>query len=298
MSDLSQRYPRCVPTRIGMSRGILSGIVYGILFGMIVPGLVAHAAEPRPIRALLVLGGCCHDYKTQQTLLTQGLSARVNVQWAVSYDPDTGTQHLNPRYEKEDWASGFDLVVHDECCSDVKDPQIVERILKPHREGLPAVILHCGMHSYRSEGYPNTTPWFDFTGLASTGHGPQAPIEIKYLDDDRNITNSLKGWTTQNEELYNNSAGRLLDTARPLAVGRQFFKNNEGKEVTAEAICVWTNQYREKTRVFATTLGHNNTTVGDARYLDLVSRGLLWAVGKIGDPAYARPASKVLLESP
>ena len=35
--------------------------------------------------------------------------------------------------------------------------------------------------------------------------------------------------------------------------------------------------------MFATTLGHNNDTVADARYLDLVTRGLLWSVGKLDD---------------
>lgn len=285
MPSLFERLPR---------RALL---VACLAFATLASRSAAQADEPRPLRALLILGGCCHDYKTQQTLLTQGLSARINVQWAIGYDPDTGTKHLNPWYEKEDWAKGFDVVVHDECCSDVKDDKTVERILKPHRDGLPAVILHCGIHSYRSEGYPRSTPWFDFTGLASTGHGPQAPIEIKYLDDDRKITQGLKGWTTQNEELYNNSAGKLLDTAKPLAVGRQMYKNKEGQDITADAICVWTNKYGDKTRVFATTLGHNNVTVGDDRYLDLVARGLLWSVGKLDDPAYTRPASKTLLDS-
>ena len=98
----------------------------------------AAAEEPKPIRALLVLGGCCHDYKEQQQIITKGISARANVQWAVSYDPDTGTKHLNPWYEKDDWAKGFDVVVHDECCSDVNDIKTVEKILKPHRDGLPA----------------------------------------------------------------------------------------------------------------------------------------------------------------
>ena len=43
----------------------------------------------------------------------------------------------------------------------------------------------------------------------------------------------------------------------------------------------WTNLYKGKTRVFATTLGHNNETVNDPRYLDLVTRGLLWSVNKL-----------------
>lgn len=252
------------------------------------------AADPKPIKALLVLGGCCHDYKKQQELLTKGISARAPVEWTIAYDPDTGTKHLNPWYEKEDWAKGFDVVVHDECCSDVKDEKTVEKILKPHKAGLPAVILHCGIHSYRTEGYPKSTPWFDFTGLASTGHGPQAPIEITFTDKESKITAGLKDWKTINEELYNNSSSKLLETAQPLAKGKQTFKSNSGKESTAEAVCVWTNTYNGKTKVFATTLGHNNETVGDARYLDLVTRGLLWSVGKLDDQ-HLKP-TKIILE--
>ncbi|MDX1968387.1 MAG: ThuA domain-containing protein [Planctomycetaceae bacterium] len=255
----------------------------------------ASAEETKPIRALLIIGGCCHDYKQQQALLTKGVSARANVQWAISYDPDTGTRHLNPWYEKEDWAKGFDVVVHDECCSDVKDLKTVEKILQPHRKGLPGVILHCGMHSYRTEGYPKTTPWFDFTGLASTGHGPQVPIAISFVEEDHPITKGMQNWTTANEELYNNAAGKLLETAQPLAQGQQLWKDEKGADKTASATCVWTNTYNGKTKVFATTLGHNNVTVTDPRYLDLVTRGLLWSVGKLDD-AYLKPAAKVMID--
>jgi type 1 glutamine amidotransferase len=257
----------------------------------------AAAEESKPVRALLVIGGCCHDYKKQQELLTKGISARANVQWAIAYDPDTGTKHLNPIYEKEDWFKGFDVILHDECCSDVKDEKIIERILKPHKDGLPAVVVHCGMHCYRSEGFPKTTPWFEFTGLASTQHGPQAPIEVSYGDPDSAITKNLKGWKTINEELYNNSAGKLLETAQALAKGKQTYKLKDGKERTDESIVAWTNTYNGKTKVFSTTLGHNNETVGDANYLDLVTRGLLWSVGKL-DEAHLKPAKKVLIDEP
>lgn len=263
--------------------------------GFIASPAKSQADDEQPIRALLVLGGCCHDYKVQQKLLTEGISARANVQWVISYDPDTGTKHLNPWYEKEDWAAGFDVVVHDECSSDVKDINIVQKILEPHQNGLPAVILHCGMHSYRTEGYPHSTPWFDFTGLASTGHGPQEPIEIEFLDMDNPITQGMQNWSTGREELYNNFAGKLHETAEPLAIGRQAWNGRDGKVNKAEAICVWTNRYNGNTKVFATTLGHNNATVADERYLDLVARGLLWSVGKL-DKEHLKPAGKVLIE--
>jgi type 1 glutamine amidotransferase len=248
-------------------------------------GLAQAGESRRPVRALLVIGGCCHDYAKQKDILTKGISARANVTWTVAYDPDDGTKHKNPVYDQPNWAKGFDVIVHDECCSDVKDLNVINRILEPHRQGLPAVVLHCGMHCYRSAGYPKATPWFEFTGLASTGHGPQQPIAITFVDRENPITRGMADWTTIKEELYNNSSGKLLDTAHALARGKQTYRNKAGQEITSDYVVAWTNLYKGKTKVFATTLGHNNQTVADSRYLDLVSRGLLWSVGRLDSPA-------------
>lgn len=264
---------------------------------VLVPGF-APATLPqdeKPIRALLVLGGCCHDYEKQKDIITKGISERANVSWTIAYDPDKGTKHLNPVYENPEWYKGFDVVVHDECESDVKDTGVISSILKPHKEGLPAVLLHCGMHSFRGEGYPKTTAWFEFTGLHTNGHGPQLPIEITFTDKESPITKGAENWTTVNEELYNNITGKLLDTAKELARGKQTVKSKDGKEKVEDCVCVWTNTYNGKTRVFGTTLGHNNATVADARYLTMVTRGLLWSVDKLNDQ-YLKPAKQVLLE--
>jgi type 1 glutamine amidotransferase len=257
---------------------------------------IARADEPdRPIRALLVLGGCCHDYAHQKDIISKGISERANVEWTIAYDPDTGTKHLNPVYEKDDWSQGYDVVVHDECTADVKDLKVIDRILKPHREGLPAVVLHCGMHCYRSAGWPDkVTPWFEFTGLQTTGHGAQLPIGITFIDKESPITKNMTDWTTIHEELYNNIAGKLLDTAHPLARGTQTYKKG-GKDVIDDDVLVWTNLYNGKSRVFATTLGHNNETVANDRYLDLITRGLLWSLDKLDD-AHIKPAKQVLLK--
>ena len=270
------------------------GITSLVLIALILAATVRHARadEPKPIRALLVIGGCCHDYAKQKDILTAGVSARTHVVWTVAYDPDKTDGHLNPVYERADWADGFDVVVHDECSSNVADKATVDRILKPHRDGLPAVVLHCGMHSYRTEGYPDAvTPWFEFTGLPSTGHGPQLPIEVTFVDRNSPITKGLTDWTTIKEELYNNHAGRLLDRAHPLARGKQVIKQRNGETTTDDCVVAWINSYAGKTRVFATTLGHNNETVADARYLDLVTRGLLWSLDSL-DEAHLKPAGK------
>ena len=50
-----------------------------------------------------------------------------------------------------------------------------------------------------------------------------------------------------------------------------------GVQGNRKAVVAWTNNYKG-TRVFSTSIGHNNVTVADSRYLKLVARGLLWAV--------------------
>ena len=45
---------------------------------------VARAADEKPIRALFICGGCCHDYAKQKDIITQGISARANVVWTIA----------------------------------------------------------------------------------------------------------------------------------------------------------------------------------------------------------------------
>ncbi|HYV39860.1 MAG TPA: ThuA domain-containing protein [Gemmataceae bacterium] len=243
-------------------------------------------AQPavKPIKALLVIGGCCHDYGKQKDIIAKGISARANVEFTIAYEKDTGTKKVNPVYNNPNWAAGFDVIVHDECCADVKDLKMIERILEPHRQGLPGLVLHCAMHSYRTDGW-NTkgakpTPWFEFTGLVTTGHGAQQPIDVTYVDANNPITMGLENWKTKNEELYNNFSGKLLDTAKPLTRGKQ------GK---SETIITWTNIYNGKAKVFGTTLGHNNETINDDRCMTLMTRGLLWATGHLTDDGKPAP---------
>lgn len=252
----------------------------------------AVAADPAPLRVLLVAGGCCHDYAAQVKILEEGIESRCHADVEVVLNPDKTAAARFPLYERDDWAKGFDVVVHDECTESVSDPVYVERILRAHREGVPAVALHCAMHSFRWGDYKkpvavgaDNSRWFEFIGVQSTRHGHQLPIEMTFTASDHPIVKSLEGWTTSKEELYNSI--QIFPTAKPLASGRQIVP--WAKPTVAESVIVWTNEYGpKKTRLFATSLGHNNVTVADPRYLDLVVRGLLWSVDKLD--AEGRPA--------
>lgn len=237
------------------------------------------SAETKPLKALLLTGGCCHDYAAQKDILKKGIEARGNIIVDQIHTDDSDTTPDLPIYGLPEYAKGYDIVIHDECAADVADDAVVKGVLAPHKAGIPGVNLHCAMHSYRI-GKPNDevkemgTPhsqWFEYLGIQSSGHGPQLPISITFVDKEHPITKGLGDWETGKEELYNNI--KIFDTAHALAKGKQ------GKE---ETVVTWTNDYNG-TKVFSTTIGHNNFTVEDARYLDLVTRGILWACGKIDD---------------
>ena len=250
------------------------------------------SAEQKPLRVLVVAGGCCHDYATQKEVLKKGIEARVNATVEVAYDPIKSTKPLFELFKNPDWGKNYDVVVHDECAADITDQAYVANIVNAHKNGLPAVNLHCAMHSYRWGNFKepvkagaDNASWFEMLGLQSTGHGPQQPIAIAFTDKDSPIVKGLADWTTVNEELYNNV--QVLG-AKTLATGLQKVpekKDKKGKVTPASeanAIVAWTNEFGpKKTRIFSTTIGHNNATVEDARYLDLVARAVLWSAGKL-----------------
>ena len=259
----------------------------------------AQAAEPavKPLRVLIVAGGCCHDYEKQQMILKEGIESRLNAVVDVAYNPDKTTKATFEIYKAKDWAKDFDVIVHDECSADVTDLAYVSNILDAHKAGVPAVNLHCAMHSYRWGNFKepvaagaDNAGWYEFIGLQSTSHGPQSPIDITFTDAAHPVTKGLENWTTVNEELYNNL--QMLG-AKPLASGKQMqmprVKKGQKQDpnataTEANAVVAWTNEYGpKKTRVFSTTLGHNNETVADGRYLNLITRALLWTTGKMGE---------------
>ena len=264
------------------------------------------AKNAAPLKVLLVAGGCCHDYENQSKILKEGIEKRIRAEVTVVFNPSKGTNTRFEIYKSDDWAKGYDVVIHDECSAAVTEKPYVNRILAAHKSGVPAVNLHCAMHSYRWGDFrqpvdlgADNSVWYEMIGIQSTGHGPQSPIEISFSSDNP-ITKGLEDWKTGNEELYNNI--RVYAGTSVLANGDQLMhpkkkelKNNpKAKPRQAKAVVAWTNEYGpNKTKIFSTSLGHNNDTVGDDRYLDFVTRGLLWSTGNLsadGKPnvAYAK----------
>ena len=259
----------------------------------------SFAADSKPLKILLITGGCCHNYNEQKDILKNGIEARLNAtvdQIHVEVD-SRETKPPLPIYGNPDYANGYDLVIHDECAAGIDDPKIIDGVLKPHRDGVPAVNLHCAMHSYRFGNWKVAVPagadnakWYEYLGMQSTTHGARKPIAITFVDKTHPICKGLEDWTTIEEELYNNV--QVL-TAHALAKGKQIIpaktKGNDGAEAKEiETVVAWTNEYGDnKTKIFCTTIGHDSKTVADSRYLDLVAHGVLWVTGHLNDDGTA-----------
>lgn len=252
-------------------------LALGAVLGAALLVAPAPLQAPKPIRALYVTGGCCHDYTAQKKILPEGVSARANVVWTVVQEGGTSTNHKVSLYENPNWADGYDVVVHNECFADVKDTEFVRKITEPHKNGLPGIVVHCAMHTYRDL---KEDDYREFLGVTTRSHGPQHPLDVKNLQPTHPIMKGFPAeWRTGNEELY--AILKVWPGTTPLA---QAYAIDNKKDHAV----IWEHTYG-KGRVFGTTLAHNNKTLSDPAFLDLFTRGLLWTVGQLDEEGKPRP---------
>ncbi|MFM7111020.1 MAG: ThuA domain-containing protein, partial [Planctomycetota bacterium] len=69
-----------------------------LLISLLSPG------QTPPIKALLVTGGCCHDYNIQKLIISEGTAARARIEWVVVQEGGNKTNSRIPLHEKSDWA--------------------------------------------------------------------------------------------------------------------------------------------------------------------------------------------------
>ncbi len=242
---------------------------------LVLAGTQSPVQSAAPIRALLVAGGCCHDYEAQKKILTAGVSTRANVTWTIVHEGDDRLHEVGI-YSKPDWIKGYDVVVHDECFGMVTNVAFVERIAKAHLNGVPAVMLHCSTHSYRNS---SSDEWRKLLGVSSYRHQTQRAFAVLNLKPGHPIMKAFPAaWNDFPDELY--EIVKFWPDCVPLAKGLG--------EKNSEHVVIWTNTYG-RARVFGTTLGHANETVRDPVYLGLVSRGLLWACDQLDDEGKPKP---------
>jgi type 1 glutamine amidotransferase len=223
------------------------------------------ATQPR-INALLISGGCCHDYPLQDKLLVDTINKSLPVDWTIVVQGGRGTRGSMPVYANTAWSKSFDIVVHNECLADVDDPGYIRKITTAHRGGPPAIVIHCAMHSYRAA---TVDDWREFLGVTTRRHTNPFAIPVKIAAKDHPVMTGFKeSWVTPVDELY------VIEKLWPHATALATAVSPEDQK---EYPLVWVNEY-EGTRVFGTTLGHGNDTWNDPVFQDLMLRGFKWAL--------------------
>lgn len=239
---------------------------------------VSSLSAAEPIKALLVTGGCCHDYENQKRIISEGLSQRGNITWTILHEGGDSRDYQMPVYKRPNWARGYDVIVHNECFGQVTDPDFVKGIVQAHFDGVPAVIIHCSLHSYRNSGAADA--WRELIGVTSTSHEGHRPLKVVRLDVEHPVLIGFpKEWQTPNGELY--KIEKIWPNCTPLATAY-------GVDTKKDHTVIWVNSLNG-TRIFGTSLGHHNETMNTDVWLDLVARGTLWAVGKLGDDGKPLP---------
>ncbi|MEX2402534.1 MAG: ThuA domain-containing protein [Balneolales bacterium] len=227
------------------------------------------AVKESPIQALLITGGGWHDYETQEKLLTEAISERVDIEWTIVHEGEGEPDHHTSVMQEDNWAADYDVIVHNSGFGRVTDAEFVEHLVRNH-EGTPAVIIHAAVHSYRYA--EPADPWFEFMGLQSMRHESQREFEVENIASEHPIMNKFpETWLTPTDEIY--IIEKVWGDITPLA--RAY-----GPETEEYHTVTWTHE-RNDTKVFATSLGHNNEMFSETEFLDLVANGVLWATDRL-----------------
>jgi hypothetical protein len=255
------------------SRSVAAGVAalaLAVSAGAAGPAAVApqQTAAPPRVRVLLISSGAFHNYAYQSTALVRAMSKAVPVDWTIAlHGSANGTNTRYPVYDRADWARGFDLVIHNECSADVADPDFIRGILDGHRAGrVPAMVIHCAMHSYRAA---KVDDWREFLGVTTRMHSPQFRIPVKWTADPI-VAGLNPNWVTPSDELY--VIEKIWPGVRPIATAVDYRDQREYP-------VAWVHEY-QGVRVFGTTLGHDIATWDDPDYQALLVRGLKWAVNR------------------
>ncbi len=242
---------------------LASGLLATVAF--VIP---ATSAEEKPLQVLIVTGGCCHDYEFQSAAMVDGIGKLTKAEFTVANEGGTGTKAQIRLYDDPEWAKPFDVVVHNECFAGTTDEDYIRKITTAHKNGAPAVVVHCAMHTYRSAKIDD---WREFLGVTSFKHDHQSNYPVKVEAADHPVMKDFpENWTTPMDELY------IIEKVWPqTTVLATSTSEKDGKEHPV----IWVNDYHG-TRVAGTTYGHTNEAFEDPVFIRLLANAVTWAAGK------------------
>lgn len=225
-----------------------------------------NAEQSQPLKALLITGGCCHDYAAQTKLLIEGIQKHANVEFDIIHEGQGEKDHIHSIFKTAGWLDGYDVVVHNECSAKLGD-EIGAQVAKAHYESDAGVVMiHCAFHSFREM---QGDSWRACLGADSRKHTHQEPVLITFDQPSHPILIGSQPFTTGDEELY--VIDKVFEHSEVIATGHQGSVNHP---------VMFTNEYG-RAKVFSVTLGHNTPTFAIDEWIRIVARGLLWTTDQL-----------------
>jgi len=252
--------------------------------------------EVAPIRALYITdySAFWHDYQRQQASLQAGISRFVNVEFSVvGKDPLDALRLMS----EPNFSAGYDVIIYNMCFKDDLDLERIDNIISQTRDlGVPAVLIHCAMHSFQgtSENRPQNAQalrvaeanwaamyperdfpyWWQFTGIDTTEKNQTRSMHAERVEQTHPITTWLPEQIVSNrDQLYRNL--EVKEGVTPLYTAYD-------QRARRHHVVAWTHQVGAG-RVFATTLGHDDNTTALWSYHHLIANGIAYVTGKLED---------------
>ena len=264
-----------------------------LLLIFILANIACATAAPKKVLYFTHEPGRWHKYTPQ---LAEFQKIAKEAGWELTVSTGTHNDQIKKLRDK-DYSKGFDAIVYNFCFAGTKDLEACSNLIKQTEvNGVPAMLIHCSMHSwwatYRNGGAPvgvskaKASPklieawkkahpkekfpvWGDFTGVASTKHGPRKPVKVVNVNKSHPALKNFKDYTTKaNTELYNN-----------FYVTKDVIPLCEGVQGKAKAIIMW-EAPRGKSSIIGLTIGHSVEDFSDAGFKVLLIDGLNYLMAK------------------
>jgi hypothetical protein len=237
------------------------------LLAMTVSLLGSHPAlAEAPLHALILTSpGVYHNYEQQTRDIAHAIAEHGSVRFDVSL------AELE-RWKTTDFAVGYDVLIYNICMADNEDDALIANLRRQTEElGVPAIIIHCTVHSFR-----NTDGWWPLFGLQSTSHEALRSLPQIASGDHPILTGLPEAWTVANDELYTNLEfdGQTLLSAT----------GEDGQSHTT----AWLAD-NNGAAIFGTTLGHSPETMKDPAFQRLLGNAVLFVTGNLAGDGLPMP---------
>ena len=208
------------------------------------------ATEERGYKALYITSvGWFHDYQ-QQILDVRDALENSSIQ-----QMDVLVGEVESLKSSEFW-QGYDLLIYNFCHAAHRDPKLIDNLIRPVKDGIPLMALHCSMHSFQF-----SPSWHGFLGLKTLRHEHQRQFEVETVNAHEITKNLPNKWSVSSDELY--ITENFQNDITPLI-------SAYGVETKRRHIQAWINS-SHKGQIFASTLGHHGSSYKQPKFKRLLA---------------------------